>query len=359
MNAQIKRIEDAMAKLDASIAEKPQPRDLLKLGFTMAEARVHLDIPYLVKGLFDRGQIVVIWGAPGSGKTFTTLSLSAHVAAGEPWCGRKTKPGRVLYVCAESTSKHLQNRASALKAKYPELQTAEVFFVPLAMDLLHGKQDIEDVIAAARAMEECVMIVVDTLAVTFGGGNENSPEDMGQYVANIKRIRDETGAAVLVVHHCGKDEARGMRGHTSLLGATDGELVVEIDGNAQKGINDRLLRAGKLREGDSNSDICSFSLETYQLGFDSEQDIVATCVMVPAVGLKVVRRPSVKSQVQLLAALEADYAAGKTVWTEKEIRARAEGFMHRNTVTRAVHALAEQGFIVQSVGGFILGQSRT
>lgn len=358
MSAQAKRIDEAIARLDAHIADKPQPRDLLKLGFTMAEAKVHLDIPYLVKGLFDRGQIVVIWGAPGSGKTFTTLSLSAHVAAGEPWCGRRTKPGRVLYVCAESTSKHLQNRASALKAKYPELQTAEVFFVPLAMDLLHGKQDIEDVIAAARALDECVMIVVDTLAVTFGGGNENSPEDMGQYVSNIKRIRDETGAAVLVVHHCGKDEAKGMRGHTSLLGATDGELVVEIDKNAPKGQSDRILKAGKLREGDSNSDICSFSLEVYQLGFDPEQDVVATCVMVPAAGLKVIRRPSAKTELQLLSALEADHASGTTVWTEAEIRERAKGFMHRNTVTRVVHALCEKGFIVQSVGGFILGQSR-
>jgi predicted ATP-dependent serine protease len=359
LNAQLKRIDEALARYDAMAADKAQPRDLLKLGFTMSEARVHLDIPYLVKGIFDRGQIVVIWGGPGSGKTFTAISLAAHCAVGEPWCGRRTKPGKVLYVCAESTRKHLENRASALKAKYPYLQEAEVVFVPLAMDLLQGKQDIEDVITAARAMGECVLIVVDTLAVTFGGGNENSPEDMGQYVSNIKRIRDSTGAALLIVHHCGKDEAKGMRGHTSLLGATDGELIVEIDSNAQKGVNDRILRAGKLREGDSNSDLCSFSLEVSQIGLDEDRDPVQTCVMVPAVGLQVVRRPSRRTENQLLAALEADFAEGKCVWTELEIRDKAKGFMHRNTVTKTVHALAKEGFLVQSVGGFILARSRT
>jgi hypothetical protein len=94
------------------------------------------------------------------------------------------------------------------------------------------------------------MIVVDTLSVTFGGGNENAPEDMGAYVRNILRFRDVTGAAVCVVHHCGKDASRGMRGHSALLGALDAELAVEGSGN-----DDRILRTGKVRDGDSYTDL--------------------------------------------------------------------------------------------------------
>lgn len=355
MSDQFKRIDKALALVDKQLAEKPEPRDLLKLGFTMHEAAVHLDIPYLVKGLFDRGQIVVIWGAPGSGKTFTSISLSAHVGSGEKWVGRRVKKGRVLYVCAESTRKHLENRVSALKMTYPKLATAEIVFVPVALDLLHGVDDIEDVIRAAKAMDDVAMIVVDTLAVTFGGGNENAPEDMGRYVSNIKRMRDETGAAVLIVHHCGKDEARGMRGHSSLLGATDGELVVEIDPQAPKGQGDRILRAGKLREGESNADLCAFSLQVAVLGHDSENDAVATCVMVPMDGKAVIRRPTVATQAKLLSALEAAYKAGEAVWTEQDIRKLAAGFMHRNSVSKCLLALANAGFIRQSVGGYVLG----
>lgn len=345
--------------MDAALAAKPERRDLLKLGFTMHEAAVHLDIPYLVKGLFDRGQIVVIWGAPGSGKTFSSISLAAHVGAGVAWVGRRVRKGRVLYVCSESTRKHMENRVSALKTQVPAVAGAEVVFVPLSMDLLHGEQDIEDVIAACKAMDDIALVVVDTLAVTFGGGNENAPEDMGKYVANIKRIRDETGGAVLIVHHCGKDEAKGMRGHSSLLGATDGELVVEFDPQAPKGDPNRILRAGKLREGESNADLCVFALRLSVLGFDAEGDAVTTCYMEPVEGKAVIRRPTVATQAKLLSALEAAHKAGETVWTEQEVRKLAAGFMHRNSVSKCLLALANAGFIRQSVGGYVLGHPPT
>jgi hypothetical protein len=39
----------------------------------------------------------------------------------------------------------------------------------------------------AKERGEVSLIVVDTLAVTFGGGDENKSEDMGVYVANIKQ----------------------------------------------------------------------------------------------------------------------------------------------------------------------------
>ena len=51
-----------------------------------------------------------------------------------------------------------------------------------------------------------------------------------------------TGAAVLLVHHSGKDEAKGMRGHSALLGALDAELAIEGPPGGQ-----RILRTGKVR----------------------------------------------------------------------------------------------------------------
>lgn len=360
VNDQTRRLDAKIAALDAYIASKNVARDLVSLGFTMHEATVHLDIPYLAKGLFDKGQILVMWGKPGSGKTFSALSMAAHIGAGATWCGRRTKKGRVLYICAESTRRHLENRVAALKASNPTLAESEVVFVPISADVLHGMQDIEDIIRAAKAMGDVALIVIDTLSVTFGGGNENAPEDMSQYVVNVKRIRDETGSAVLIVHHGGKDDSRGMRGHSSLIGAIDGELVVEIDGNAVPGQADRILRTGKLREGESNTDLCAFRLEVHHLGVDSEGDAVTTCIMAPALGAAVVRKPTVASQARLLAALEADYLDGQTrVWTEADVRALAKGFMHRNSVTKCVLALVSAGFLKHSVGGYILGHPVT
>src|SRR4051812_18886432 len=70
------------------------------------------------------------------------------------------------------------------------------------------------------------MVVIDTLFRALAGGNENACEDMGTVVANADRIRAATGACVLMIHQCGKDAVRGMRGHSSLKAATDSEIEV-------------------------------------------------------------------------------------------------------------------------------------
>ena len=52
---------------------------------------------------------------------------------------------------------------------------------------------------------------------------------MGQLVANLDRIRAETGAHVLCIHHSGKDQGRGARGHSLLRAAIDTEIEVIAD----------------------------------------------------------------------------------------------------------------------------------
>lgn len=263
----------------AASALQSEVRDLLASSFWFKDARVTLDLPYVVKGLFGKGQIIVTWGAPGSGKTFVITEMACAVGAGVRWHGRRTRKGIVLYVAAESARPYIENRCAALKRERPEYADAEVLFVPLALDLLHAaKGDVEAVIAAAQKIArehgEVALIVIDTLATSFGGGNENAPEDMNMYVANVLFIRAQTGAAVLIVHHSGKDEAKGMRGHSALLGALDAELAVEGEPGAE-----HILRTGKVREGERDADLFAFSFRVVSLGTDSEGDSVTTCVV--------------------------------------------------------------------------------
>ena len=99
--------------------------------------------------------------------------------------------------------------------------------VTSSVDLLNG--DAEAVLALVRELRErhgrIALVVIDTLARAMTG-NENAPEDMGRFVAACGRIREAREGHVLVVHHCGKDQARGARGHSSLRAATDVELEV-------------------------------------------------------------------------------------------------------------------------------------
>ena len=72
-----------------------------------------------------------------------------------------------------------------------------------------------------RKVKDVKLIIIDTLARSFGGGNENAPHDMGEFIQACDDIMHEFEATVLIVHHTGKDSSAGARGHSSLFGALD------------------------------------------------------------------------------------------------------------------------------------------
>lgn len=323
---------------------------LLEHGFWVRDAKVNTKLPYIVKGLFAKGQLVVLWGAPGSGKSFVVLEMGCAIGAGLMWRGRRTKRGIVLYVCAESTRVFIENRVAALRQEWPAADEADVIVLPLALDLLNEHTgDVDRVIETCRllALEigEVALIVVDTLAVTMRGGSENEPKDMGAYVDNVKRIITETGAAALIVHHSGKDEARGMRGHTALLGALDAELAIE--GAADK---ERILRTGKVRDGDGLIDLFAFRLRLVRLGTDPDGDPVMTCVvdgLDDAETERARRRRKGaglgKHQKTLLRVLEE--AGGKMARLDLAHRLKVEG-MGRQRVHDAMASLLDSGMLL-------------
>jgi hypothetical protein len=47
---------------------------------------------------------------------------------------------------------------------------------------------------------------------------------MGAFITSCGHLQQVFEAALLVIHHSGKDQAKGLRGHSSLLGAVDTEL---------------------------------------------------------------------------------------------------------------------------------------
>lgn len=187
----------------------------------------------LVQGLLDRGAMSTIYGQPGIGKSFVMLKLAYCVALGRPFGGRSVTQGAVAYVAAEGGGgifarvKALQDSLGAHDAEGLPVQ---FHLLPETVNLREPGADLQPMLDALTDLEKhagrFALIVVDTLARAMGGGDENSPVDMGRLVANLDTIRMATGAHVAVVHHCGKDAARGMRGHSSLLGAIDTELEV-------------------------------------------------------------------------------------------------------------------------------------
>jgi hypothetical protein len=229
---------------------------------------------YLIKGLLDRGAMSVVYGPSNSGKTFFSLDVAFHVAARETWRDRRIASGTVLYLAAEGGN-GIANRIVALRAAHGASN------VPLALrraglDLLHPDADVQRVIELAGEISKQAplqMIVVDTLSRVLAGGDENGPADMTAFVKNIDRIRLATGAHIMIVHHTGKDAARGARGHSSLRAATDTEIEITVD---EAGI--RAATVQKQRDY-NGGETFHFELTNIDVGEDQDGDPVRTCVV--------------------------------------------------------------------------------
>jgi len=178
-----------------------------------------LDIPprqSLVGDLLHQDSLAAIYGAPGAGKSLLALDIGLSVATRQPWQGREVIDGPVLYIAAEDPP-GIAQRARAWRSRHGELGRSA--WLKRAVHLLdpYAVTELCDLVARVAP----ALVVVDTLARCMSGADENSVKDMGAVVEALDRIRMVLGSCVLAVHHSGKDSARGMRGHTSLLAGLD------------------------------------------------------------------------------------------------------------------------------------------
>lgn len=229
--------------------------------------------PYLVKHWLDVDATSVIYGQSNTGKSFFALDLALHIAAGRPWNGSKTTQSNVVYVATEG-GKGLSKRILAFERERSELfEKAKSHFchLPLQLDL-HGPDDVDALLTAirGRAVE---LVIVDTLAMSFGAGSENDGKDVTQYLTNVARIRQELNCHVMLVHHSGKDMSKGARGHSSLRAAVDTEIELTVSGELRvaKATKQRDLEGGRL---------AAFTLKAVSLGLDQDGDPITSCVVV-------------------------------------------------------------------------------
>lgn len=259
--------------------EAPQshPRATLLPVILFRDAAPSLDAADFVEGVLTSGAMSVVYGESNSGKTFFALDLALHVAAGRQWRDREVEQGFVMYLSLEG-SHGIRNRVAAWKAK-EGMEDANIPFaiVPYSVNLLDSEADVGAVIDTAKAVAEKFgqspsLIVVDTLARAIAGGNENSSEDMGALVRNGDLIRQATGAHLMWIHHSGKDQAKGARGHSSLRAATDTEIEVAAVGVA------RQATITKQRDMEC-SGAFGFTLRAVELGATRRGKAVTSCVV--------------------------------------------------------------------------------
>lgn len=261
------------------ILESKAAADSLTFEYTHADDLAYAEGAFdLVEDLLTDGATSVIYGASNSGKTFFALDLAAHVATGRKWQGKEVEQGAVLYIALEGTQGAV-NRIKAMKMRsiLPE-EGAPIYVCSSPVNLL----DLNHPAAITRMIQnvndEAILpvrfVIIDTMARAMAGGDENSGKDMGAAVKTIDLVRAETQAHICIIHHCGKDAAKGARGHSSLRAAIDTEIeLVHPEGGKY-----RTATVVKQRDLAPIPPLC-FSLDTVEVGRTRRGKPITSCVV--------------------------------------------------------------------------------
>lgn len=234
-------------------------------------------IAWAVRNVLPRSGVAAVYGAPGSGKTFLALDLAAALAEGlDLWFGRAVRRAPVVYIALEGGS-GLAARCKARELHSGRPLPEDLYFVVRQDFNFDRPADVEDLLAAVSeklaGVADPPVIVIDTLARAAVGLEENSSTDMGKVVDAAYRIANATGGLVLLIHHPGKNADGGLRGSSTLLGAMDAVLKVEVTPSGPRWVLEK-SKDGPLGEQGS------FHLVQVEVGEDDQGDAVTSAVVV-------------------------------------------------------------------------------
>lgn len=235
---------------------------------------------WLIKGILPHAELGLLYGEPCAGKSFLALDMALAIGSGAPWREQfKTTRQTVVYIAAEGGRGIRKRLAAYVEYHESTLDTHDVYIIPDTPHLM----DRADIAGLAKSLIHQIgsigLIIVDTLAQSLVGGDENKGSDMTTALDNCRALGRATDSMVLLIHHAGKDVSKGARGWSGLKGAADVEFEVVLNESAEGPQKLRTFRVSKGKDFDATESSCGFSLVSVPLGADSDGDPISSCVI--------------------------------------------------------------------------------
>jgi AAA domain len=184
---------------------------------------------WLVEQLIVESALVAVVGKWKTTKSYGMLDLCIAVATGRPVFGRYAipTPGRVFFVNEESGEHALWRRLDALCRG--RAIVADELRGRWLLSANHGVK-LDDPAWQDRILTDGLrykprLVVFDPLArMKAPGRNESAQNEIAYAIEFMRRLRNETGAAVAFVHHLGH-QGEYMRGSSDLETAWESRLA--------------------------------------------------------------------------------------------------------------------------------------
>jgi hypothetical protein len=119
-----------------------------------------------------------------------------------------------------------------------------------------------------------VLIVIDTLVRATPGADEISGKDTGEVVAAFDKLRYLLPSTICIIHHAGKTEGTGLRGHSSLGQGIDSYAAVRKTGAGS------IVEFEKVKNAKLPLPI-GFGLKVVVVGENKAGELIDSCVVVP------------------------------------------------------------------------------
>lgn len=240
-------------------------RTELERKYFVLENQTMLEMPemeyeWMVRNLLNRDGINMITGHPGCGKTWIRMDIEFRLALGLPVMGFESPdPLRVLAIDAESGARRTKIRMTKLIAGYAAKGIEIPTDLPIARylpDEIPGARRIDlmrpetaDMITKLATDYRADVITLDPLC-RVQSGDIMDANKMLELFHILDRIRHDTGAGIIIVHHLrkgnyGDDPAQAAAGSFAIGAemATHLSLTRHNNGNIQ-------CRQAKVRDGD-------------------------------------------------------------------------------------------------------------
>jgi len=344
------------------------------------EFRPKINVPFIVKDLIKPGEVVMIAGAPGLGKSSITAAIAAHAAQGRDFGGLPVKNAIVIYYAAEDAYGVLCRAHPYMQD--PACANAPFYVVHGAPNLLDPQtpQKVTQFVAAKMAEHKCdqALVVFDTLNRCIGDADENSSSAMGTVVGNAAYIAQSVNAAVLFLHHVGNGNAERPRGSSAFHGNVDSLCLLN---RANEAGNSKVVLLNAIKQKNAKEiGPLPFKLDSFEIGVDSEGSSVTVPMATPMEPNSFAKPPEPANNNRQMSTKTNDrrtdiervlFELNKvdfgTYFTPTEIAARSGSAFNdvrnsdslRVAVRRALEALEKAGIAEKSTQGYRIAAGST
>jgi hypothetical protein len=306
---------------------------------------------WLIHNVIEANVLAVLAGPRASFKSFVALDWSMRIAAaGNP----------VVILSGEGAG--LGRRVEAWMMTHGQGRALDDLQL-LALESVANLNADEEMADLQAAVDEAgirpALIVVDTFSKFSAGLDENSNQEVAEYLSKLTiGLRERYTSTVLLVAHSGHGDAKRPRGASALMANPDAEYIIERPNPTAMNV---AISRERFKDTASMAPLGYEAVEVELGRIDRYGEPVKSLVMKEAQAVVATKRiePHGKVQRLILAALRARQKESETqlVWTMADIRqVGKECGQSKQSVHKAVEAMAMSPFLTSTVGGFRLSE---